>query len=165
VNEETQLTNRANGPDLDLGALMARLRSQAASKRAAPAHQKPREIVTFNWPQVLADLTHAARLAPAPTAVPSLGRLRGLARWLARLIVGGFLTLAQVITVRQANLDGVLIRALRETAEGLRDLEKKLARQQERLDHLEAALLGRETRWAPAPTQDGTDISRTPQVA
>jgi hypothetical protein len=165
VNEATQVPNCADGPDLDLGALKARLRSQAEARRATATGSRQGDAPTFNWPQVQARLNQAARLAPPPTTVPPLGRLGSLARRLARLVLRGFLTLARVITVRQGEVNGQLLEAVRETAEGLRDLEKQVARQRERLRQLAAVLgpqLGRE---APPQDREGRGDHRPPLAA
>jgi hypothetical protein len=128
---------------------MDRIRQQAARQRATAeaalaGHQA--DAPAFNWPQVQACLNSAARLAPAPTTVPTLGRLREPLRALARLVVRGFLALARVITVRQADVNTRLIEALHETAEGLRNLERQVARHNERLQRLEAMLWREEAR-------------------
>ena len=149
MNEANQLLSAAAGTDLDLEALRDRIRKQATRQRAVAEAvlNAPRpEVAAFNWPQVQACLNSAARLAPAPTAVPTLGRLRGPMRALARLALRGFLALARVITVRQADLNTRLIEALHETAQGLRNLEKQVLRQEERLQRLEAMLWREEVR-------------------
>ena len=141
MNEANHFLRAAAGTDLDLEALMDRIRQQAARQRAAAeaALSGPQaDAAGFNWPQVQACLNSAARLAPAPTAVPTLGRLREPMRALARFVLRGFLALARVITVRQADVNARLIEALSETAEGLRNLERQVARQNERLQRLEA---------------------------
>jgi hypothetical protein len=149
VNEANPLLSATAGTDLDLAALMARIRHQAERQRAAAEAAlggPSAEASGFNWPQVQACLNSAARLAPPPTTVPTLGRLRGPIRALARLVLRGFLALARVITTRQADVNTRLIEALNETAEGLRNLEKQVARQNERLQRLEAMLWREEAR-------------------
>jgi hypothetical protein len=149
VNEANQLLTAAAGTDLDLAALMDRIRLQAARQRAAAEAalgRQPSESATFNWPQVQACLNSASRLVPALTVVPTLGRLREPLRGLARVALRGFLALARVITVRQADLNARLIEALNETAEGLRNLERQVVRQNERIQRLEALLWREEAR-------------------
>jgi hypothetical protein len=143
VNEASQIL-KPSGTDLDLDALKARLRHEAALARKAAIMPGPSdEVPAFNWVQVQASLSNAARLAPAPTEVPSLGRFRGLTRRLVQLVMRGFLSLARVVTVRQGDCNARLIEALRATAEGLRNLERQVAQQHERLRRMEA-VLGRE---------------------
>jgi len=149
VNEASELSTPLAGADLNLDALMARIRQQAAHHRAeaeAVLGEYAAEVPGFNWPQVQACLNSAVRLAPVPTAVPALGRYAGLKRLLARWVLRGFLALARVITVRQGDLNARLIEALRETAEGLRTLEKQVVRQNERIQHLETLLWREEAR-------------------
>jgi hypothetical protein len=149
VNEARELPTPVSGTDLNLEALKDRLRQQAARRRAeteAALGGPPAEVPGFNWPQVQACLNNAARLAPPPTAVPTLGRLGGLMRPLARLALRCFLALARVITVRQGDVNVRLLEALRETAEGLRNLEKHVGRQNERIQRLEALLWREEAR-------------------
>jgi hypothetical protein len=145
VNEASQLSKLPDGADLDLEALRARIRQQAAVLRAA-AERKPAAELPFNWPQVQACLAGAARLAAAPTVVPPLGRWRGLTRLAARLVLRGFLSLSRVITLRQGEVNGRLIEALRETGEGLRRLEQQVTRQHERIRQLESLLWCEEAR-------------------
>jgi hypothetical protein len=149
VKEASQFAKSLAGSAIDLEALMTRLRQQAALKRAAVAatwNVQPVDARAFNWPQVQAGLNHAARLASTPATVPALGRFRGLTRRLARLVLRGFLSVARVITVRQSDWNGCVLEALRETAEGLRNLEREVARQNERIRQLEAVLWRDEAR-------------------
>jgi hypothetical protein len=147
VNEARQLPTAQGGADLDLGALTARIRNEAAQARAAEGSDRQRAAAAgFNWPQVQACLSSAARLAAAPAAVPALGRLGFLRRLLARLVIRAFLSLARRVTARQDEVNARLLEALRETAEGIRALEKQLAAQHERIRQLEAALWRGETR-------------------
>jgi septal ring factor EnvC (AmiA/AmiB activator) len=149
VNEVSELSTGVTGSDLNLKALMDRIREQAARQRAAADEALDKHSAAdpgFNWPQVQACLNSAARLAPVPTTVPTLGRFRGLTRLLARLALRGFLALARVITVRQGDLNARLIEALRETAEGLRNLEMQVVRQNQRIQRLEAQLWREEAR-------------------
>ena len=153
MNEASELTTPLAGTDLNLEALKARIRRQAARQRAAAeaaGRESQSEIPGFNWPQVQACLNTADRLAPGPTAVPALGRYGGLKRLLARMVLRGFLALARVITVRQSDLNARLVEALRETAEGLRNLEKQVVRQNERIQRLEAMLWREEGRKTSA---------------
>jgi hypothetical protein len=165
VNEATQIPNRAEGPDLDLGALKARLRKQAEARRGAAPGSRQVDAPAFSWPQVQAHLNQATRLAPAPTVVPPLGRLYGPLRRLARLVLRGFLSLARVITVRQGDVNGLLIEAVRETAEGLRDLEKQVARLRERLRQMDAVLGSETGHEVPPQDRDVRDNNRPPMAA
>jgi hypothetical protein len=139
VNETSELLNPTAVADVDLGALMERIREQAALRRAMSG-PRPEHVPAFNWPQVQACLSQATRLASPASVVPPLGRLRGLTRLAARIALRGFLFVARVITVRQGDVNARLIEALRETAEGLRNLEKKVAQQREQIVRLEGAL-------------------------
>jgi len=153
VNEASGLSTPLTGTDLNLEALKDRIRKQAARQRAAAEAGlggTPADIPGFNWPQVQACLNSAARLASAPGAVPTLGRFGGATRLLARLALRGFHALARVMKVRQADVNARLLEALRETAQGLRDLEKQVVRQGERIQSLEALL------WRQEPRKTGS---------
>jgi hypothetical protein len=153
VNEANDYSALPASPELDLDRLRDRLRRQAAHRRAAAgtrALEFRSEAAGFNWPQVQACLNNAERLAPVVPTVPTLGRLRWGTRMLVRLVLRVFLAMARVITVRQGDLNARLIEALRETAEGLRSLEKLVERQNERIRDLEALL------WREEPRKTGS---------
>jgi hypothetical protein len=136
------MTDRTSGPGLDLDALRACIRQQAARRRAAAAEApaQPTRIPAFNWLQVHCRLNAAERLTRAPGTVPHLWRFPGPIRYLARLAARLVLYVAQLITIRQGECNACLLQSLRDIAEGLRNAELSILRLDERIRRLETAV-------------------------
>jgi hypothetical protein len=148
---------------LDLERLKARIREQAARKRAEVAAVIPLAVRspdgrTFNWLEAKALLRTAATFAEAGTPPPLEG-MRGPKRWLAAQLARVVRRLTRFITTRQTDYNVSLLDTVRDLAESLHETETRLLQQQVQIRQLEA-LVGQLQLRGPAPAAE-----RRPRLA
>ncbi len=129
---------------MDLENLKARIRTQAARKRAevgaiVPLAAKAQGGWTFNWLEAKALLKTAANFAEAGKP-PTHENRHGLKLWVARLVSGTILRLTRFITSRQTDYNVSLLDSVRDMAEALHDVETRVVNQQEQIRQLEAVV-------------------------
>jgi hypothetical protein len=134
----------ADDPKADLDELRARLRCQAARRRADvaaenPVRPSPPPPWTYNWQEGRRLLQGADALTHI-SAPPQLEDVRGPKRWLTNLLGKLVIRLTRFMTNRQIDFNVRLLGAVRDMVEALHEIETRSIENQEQIRHLEACL-------------------------
>jgi hypothetical protein len=139
-------------PQIDTKTLMARIREEMAKsqdERAAMGHNIFDEEKTgesFNLPLINQYLGQAEKNAGVGIEMPPMTHFNPAIRWLAVLAARAVLYLTQLITVPQRQFNQSIVDGLRETVEGLGDLNQQLMLLEKKISEVERGMESQEQR-------------------